>query len=161
MGALYGRDRGDHTRRAEQEHKEEVSNYYQRGLYHGRAVAHTLYDLAHSLQRESADLLWYAIVGLTDQYVHQRVADETYEEAQQQLETCLEHPSSTVTLDNGMDVPIAADSHIRCVRPPWYMYIYTRSSGVLERLIRETSPLRTTNGLDARRPTVRVVTWNS
>ena len=25
----------------------------------------------HSLQRESADLLWYAIVGLTDQYVHQ------------------------------------------------------------------------------------------
>jgi hypothetical protein len=35
------------TRREEQDHKEDVHNYYQRGLYHGRAVAHTLYDVAH------------------------------------------------------------------------------------------------------------------
>jgi hypothetical protein len=44
----------------------------------------------------------------------QRVAVETYEEAQQQLETCLEHRAATVTLENGLAVPVAADSHIRC-----------------------------------------------
>ncbi|KAJ1948986.1 DNA replication initiation factor cdc45, partial [Dispira parvispora] len=46
-----------------------IAEYYSRGSFYGQPSAVTLYMLALQLSRENSDMLWYAIVGLTYQYL--------------------------------------------------------------------------------------------
>lgn len=88
--------------------------YYAKGFHHGKASGHLLYELAQEKHGDSAELLWCAIVSLTDQQLHMRITREAYAMRAQQLEACLEHPAATALLEDGTRVPVAADSHIRC-----------------------------------------------
>ncbi|KAI8929147.1 CDC45 family [Entophlyctis helioformis] len=51
-----------------------VAEYYQRGAYHGMSASGLMYQLVTQLGRTSMDFLWFAIVGLTDQFIHSRVS---------------------------------------------------------------------------------------
>eukprot|EP00457_Paulinella_chromatophora_P004477 gb/GEZN01004489.1/.p1 GENE.gb/GEZN01004489.1/~~gb/GEZN01004489.1/.p1 ORF type:complete len:584 (-),score=68.31 gb/GEZN01004489.1/:81-1832(-) len=66
------------TRARRREHKAMIEDYY-RSSYYGRAVAGVLFDLACQLNKDSNELLWFSIVGLTDLYVHQRIIKERYD----------------------------------------------------------------------------------
>eukprot|EP01117_Protostelium_nocturnum_P014738 TRINITY_DN563_c0_g4_i1.p1 TRINITY_DN563_c0_g4~~TRINITY_DN563_c0_g4_i1.p1 ORF type:complete len:539 (-),score=188.81 TRINITY_DN563_c0_g4_i1:20-1636(-) len=48
------------------------------GSYFGKSASSMMYELAVETQKESLDLLWLAIVGFTDQFVHQRISDSQY-----------------------------------------------------------------------------------
>ena len=55
-----------------------LSRRYYSASWHGSAAALLLYSLVQALNKASNELLWHAIVGLTDQLVHERVEYERY-----------------------------------------------------------------------------------
>ena len=53
-----------------------LTRRYYSASWHGTAASLLCYSLVTSLNKSSNDLLWLAIVGLTDQLVHERVEYE-------------------------------------------------------------------------------------
>jgi len=62
-----------------------VRRYYS-AAWHGCASAVVLYELVKNLNKSSNELLWLAIVGLTDQLCHERVEFEKYVSEAQTLQ---------------------------------------------------------------------------
>ncbi|XP_050379291.1 uncharacterized protein LOC126796492 [Argentina anserina] len=60
--------------------------YYHLGSFHGKPSGCLMYDLAHSLRKNTNELLWLSCVSLTDQFVHHRLTDERYQAAVMELE---------------------------------------------------------------------------
>ncbi|KAJ3433906.1 cdc45-related protein [Anaeramoeba flamelloides] len=54
-----------------------LSDYYS-SSYYGTGASILLFALATQLGRKSGNLLWYAISGLTDQYLHYRINEKEY-----------------------------------------------------------------------------------
>lgn len=67
-----------------QARRDKLVDYYF-GSGYGAPAAHTAYELAQQLNRDSNFLLWLAIVGVTDQFLHRRVSDAGYEALVQRL----------------------------------------------------------------------------
>ncbi len=55
------------------------TNSYYRGNYFGKSIAGIMYFIAQQLNKESLDYLWYWIIGITDQLVHNRISFNQYE----------------------------------------------------------------------------------
>ncbi|KAJ1979420.1 DNA replication initiation factor cdc45 [Dimargaris xerosporica] len=55
-----------------------IQEYYARGSFYGQATSVTLYMLALQLSRETPDMLWYAIVGLTHQFLFNYIDEDDY-----------------------------------------------------------------------------------
>jgi cell division control protein 45 len=69
------------ARRAARDAREAArQKYYGAGASHGKPSACVLFDLAFHLRQDSAQLLWLALVGLTDHLVHGRAPAAKYEE---------------------------------------------------------------------------------
>ncbi|GHJ86317.1 hypothetical protein NliqN6_2719 [Naganishia liquefaciens] len=68
------------TTAARRLHAERVQKYYHAGTSFGLSVAECCYLLASELERGDNDLLWYAILGLTHQYVTSRIDRDEYDE---------------------------------------------------------------------------------
>lgn len=49
------------------------------GTHYGQAASSTVYVLAMTLSRTDNDLLWFAILGLTFQYLTSRISREVYD----------------------------------------------------------------------------------
>lgn len=56
-----------------------LAKYYARGSWTGMSIAQMMYFLAVSLGRSDRDSLWYAILGLTAQYITNAIHTGTYE----------------------------------------------------------------------------------
>lgn len=56
-----------------------LAKYYSRGSWTGMSIAQMMYLLAVSLGRGDRDCLWYAILGLTAQYITNAIHSGTYE----------------------------------------------------------------------------------
>lgn len=67
--------------------KEERLAHHAQGTYWGRPASSLLYELAYSMQIIDRRTLWWHIVGVTDQLVHQRISHEAYVHAARALET--------------------------------------------------------------------------
>jgi len=65
-------------RREWEERRRGVLFAYERDSYFGSSSALALYELAWKMSRDSNDLLWWAIVGHTDLYLHKRIEDDRY-----------------------------------------------------------------------------------
>jgi len=52
---------------------------YYRGDYFGKSIAGIMYFVAQQLNKENLDYLWYWIIGITDQLIHNRVSFNQYE----------------------------------------------------------------------------------
>ena len=50
-------------------------NYY-RGTFYGKCCAAVFYELAKQLNKVTNDILWWRIVGFTDQILHQKIDSE-------------------------------------------------------------------------------------
>jgi cell division control protein 45 len=61
-----------------EEHEARLSKYYA-GIFYGQAVSSTIYVLATLLERVDNDLLWLTILGLTYQYLTNRISRDTYD----------------------------------------------------------------------------------
>ncbi|XP_059660150.1 uncharacterized protein LOC132306670 [Cornus florida] len=70
--------------------------YYHMGTFHGKPSGCLMYDLSHSLRKNTNDLLWLACVALTDQFVHERLTNERYQAGVMELE---QHINSSGNLD--------------------------------------------------------------
>jgi cell division control protein 45 len=55
-----------------------VRTHYASGQHYGHATAISMYVMSMQLDKDNNDLLWLAIVGLTDQFLHKRIADDRY-----------------------------------------------------------------------------------
>ena len=75
---------GDVDRQDKRDMKERSSAkkaaYYDVGMHYGKPTACVLYDLAYHLRQESSYYLWLAIVGLTDHLIHNKMAQDKYEQ---------------------------------------------------------------------------------
>ncbi|KAI8920232.1 CDC45 family [Powellomyces hirtus] len=72
------RARVSSRRRRRREHQRVIAEYYAEGAYYGLSVAGMLYALAEQLGRASNDFLWLSLIGLSDQYLHDRVGHRQY-----------------------------------------------------------------------------------
>ncbi|WVQ96170.1 hypothetical protein IAU59_003273 [Kwoniella sp. CBS 9459] len=60
-------------------HYDRIQRYYETGTSYGQSVALTVYLLATVLERADNDILWYAILAVTHQYIASRIDRERYE----------------------------------------------------------------------------------
>jgi cell division control protein 45 len=67
-------------RKERQERELAREEYYSKGVSYGKPAACIMYDLAYHLSQETANMLWLALVGLTDHLVHNRIKAEKYVE---------------------------------------------------------------------------------
>ncbi len=65
-------------RRYKRQCKEQVAEYY-KGTYRGRSAALMMFQLATQLHKDTNDMLWLAIIGLTEQYVNDLIETSRYE----------------------------------------------------------------------------------
>ncbi len=55
-----------------------LEDYY-KGAFYGNSVACLLYHMSKSLNKENNDLLWLAIIGLSDLYISQKIPASQYQ----------------------------------------------------------------------------------
>ncbi|KAJ1984932.1 DNA replication initiation factor cdc45 [Dimargaris cristalligena] len=87
-----------------------IAEYYEQGHYAGQSTAVTLYMLSLQLSRENPDMLWYAIVGLTHQFIFEQIDEEdywsqvqVYTDEVERVFPALVHPDNG-TSDSGLDL---------------------------------------------------------
>ncbi|WOL16167.1 hypothetical protein Cni_G24949 [Canna indica] len=93
------------------------SEYYKLGTFHGRPSGCLMFELAHSLRKNTNELLWLACVSLTDQFVHERLTNERYQAGVMELEQHINSSGnldavSSVTLRDGTKIQAPANSRI-------------------------------------------------
>ncbi|OMO95870.1 CDC45 family [Corchorus olitorius] len=84
--------------------------YYRMGTFHGKPSGCLMYDLSHSLRKNTNELLWLACVSLTDQFVHERLTDERYEAGVMELQ---QHINSLGNLDAVTSVTLKDGTKVR------------------------------------------------
>uniref|UniRef100_A0A803N1I7 Uncharacterized protein n=1 Tax=Chenopodium quinoa TaxID=63459 RepID=A0A803N1I7_CHEQI len=84
--------------------------YYQMGTFHGRPSGCLMYDLSHSLRKNTNEQLWLACVSITDQFVHERLTTERYQAGVMELE---QHINSLGNLDAVTSVTLKDGTKIR------------------------------------------------
>ncbi|KAK3182758.1 hypothetical protein Dsin_030044 [Dipteronia sinensis] len=94
----------------EQLFKKLKREYYKMGTFHGKPSGSLMYDLSHSLRKNTNELLWLACVSLTDQFVHERLTDERYQAGVMELE---QHINSSGNLDAVTSVTLKDGTKIR------------------------------------------------
>ncbi|TPX39767.1 hypothetical protein SeMB42_g06256 [Synchytrium endobioticum] len=72
------RAKAANARRAKRDYQRTITDYYSAGTYYGTSVAEMIYILAEQLNRTSNQLLWLTILGMTDQYIHDRIETRKY-----------------------------------------------------------------------------------
>ncbi|KAJ3086943.1 hypothetical protein HK102_012141, partial [Quaeritorhiza haematococci] len=71
-------ERREQRKRELRECQRIIAEYYAEGTYYGTSVSTLLYNVTCQLGRASNDSLWWAILGVTEQYLHDRLDFETY-----------------------------------------------------------------------------------
>ena len=67
-------------RKVRQYRRAKVEAYYS-GSFYGKSVAQLVYYIAQQLNKESSSMLWFAILGVTYQYLNSQISKVQYEEA--------------------------------------------------------------------------------
>ncbi|KAM9329180.1 cell division control protein 45 homolog isoform 2-T2 [Gastrophryne carolinensis] len=77
-GAVERRIERRRQRREWEARRREILFDYEQYEYHGTSSAMMMFELAWMMSKDSNDLLWWAIVGLTDQWVQDRITQMKY-----------------------------------------------------------------------------------
>ncbi|PKA48893.1 hypothetical protein AXF42_Ash016409 [Apostasia shenzhenica] len=86
------------------------SEYYKLGTFHGKPSGFLMFELAHSLRKNTNELLWLACVSLTDQFVHERLTNERYQTGVMELE---QHINSSGNLDTVTSITLKDGTQIQ------------------------------------------------
>ncbi|KMZ58681.1 putative Cell division control protein 45 CDC45 [Zostera marina] len=85
------------------------AEYYKLGTFHGKPSGCLIHDLAHTLRKNTDEMLWLACVSLTDQFVHERLTNERYHSGVMELE---QHINSSGNLDTISSVTLKDGTRI-------------------------------------------------
>lgn len=77
-GAVERRIEKRRQRREWEARRREILFDYEQYEYHGTSSAMMMFELAWIMSKDSNDMLWWAIVGLTDQWVQDRITQMKY-----------------------------------------------------------------------------------
>ncbi|XP_004072226.1 cell division control protein 45 homolog [Oryzias latipes] len=77
-GAVERRIERQRVRREWEARRKEILFDYEQYEYHGTSAAMMVFELAWVLTKDTKDMLWWAIVGLTDQWVHDKITHMKY-----------------------------------------------------------------------------------
>ncbi|XP_038980770.1 cell division control protein 45 homolog [Phoenix dactylifera] len=104
------------------------SEYYKLGTFHGRPSGCLMFELAHSIRKNTNELLWLACVSLTDQFVHERLTNERYQAGVMELEQHINSSGnldaiSSVTLKDGTKIQAPENSRIAYEDEPRLMLL--------------------------------------
>ncbi|KXJ28983.1 cell division control protein 45 homolog [Exaiptasia diaphana] len=95
--------------------RQDILYRYHEYAFYGTSSAVVMYELAWKLSKDSNDLLWLAAIGLTDQYLNERVDSEKYvSDAETLHEHVMRHNHGTD--ENGVSIncmKIAFDAELR------------------------------------------------
>ncbi|KAJ3211251.1 hypothetical protein HDU67_004647 [Dinochytrium kinnereticum] len=72
------RRKAKQRRRKKRDHQLLVTEYYSEGTYYGSSASSILYTLATQVGKVNGEMLWLSIIGLTDQYLHERIDATKY-----------------------------------------------------------------------------------
>ncbi|KAI8969151.1 DNA replication pre-initiation complex subunit Cdc45 [Mycotypha africana] len=64
-----------------------LTNYFASGYYYANSAAGTIYELAQQLGKTNNELLWLAIVGVTSQYIFEKIDTSRYNSYVQEFRT--------------------------------------------------------------------------
>uniref|UniRef100_W5M165 CDC45 cell division cycle 45 homolog (S. cerevisiae) n=1 Tax=Lepisosteus oculatus TaxID=7918 RepID=W5M165_LEPOC len=77
-GALERRIERQRERREWEARRREILFDYEQYEYHGTSSAMVMFELAWVMSKDTKDMLWWSVVGLTDQWVHDRIPHMKY-----------------------------------------------------------------------------------
>ncbi|XP_008334375.1 cell division control protein 45 homolog [Cynoglossus semilaevis] len=77
-GALERRIDRQRARREWEAQRRDILFEYEQYEYHGTSAAVMFFELAWVLTKDTKDMLWWAIIGLTDQWVHDKITHMKY-----------------------------------------------------------------------------------
>ncbi|TIB42700.1 hypothetical protein E3P86_00239 [Wallemia ichthyophaga] len=99
-----------------QVHRSKLSKYYNSGSSHGMSVSCVMYILTVELERAVNDLVWYAILGLTYQYISAQISRSQYDDRYVLLRdevARLNPPTIGETVTNPDDYSISIKEELR------------------------------------------------
>lgn len=76
-GDLDEQEEPESAKQAKRKRREEILRYY-RGSYYGAPAATIAFELAQQMNNSRRELLWFAIVGLTKQFVLEEIDSDNY-----------------------------------------------------------------------------------
>ncbi|KAM7452073.1 DNA replication initiation factorcdc45 [Porites harrisoni] len=95
--------------------RQEILYQYYAYAFHGSAASLIMYELAWKMSKDSNDLLWWAAIGLTHQYLYERIDSDKYvSDAQNLHEHVMRHNHGTD--ENGSSInclKIVFDTELR------------------------------------------------
>ncbi|XP_010732539.3 cell division control protein 45 homolog [Larimichthys crocea] len=77
-GAVERRIERQRAKREWEARRREILFDYEQYEYHGTSAAAMFFELAWVLTKDTKDMLWWAIIGLTDQWVHDKITHMKY-----------------------------------------------------------------------------------
>ncbi|XP_029017261.1 cell division control protein 45 homolog [Betta splendens] len=77
-GAVERRIERQRARREWEARRREILFDYEQYEYHGTSAAMVFFELAWVMTKDTKDMLWWAIIGLTDQWVHDKITNMKY-----------------------------------------------------------------------------------
>ncbi|XP_026198352.1 cell division control protein 45 homolog [Anabas testudineus] len=77
-GAVERRIERQRARREWEARRREILFDYEQYEYHGTSAAMVFFELAWVLTKDTKDMLWWAVIGLTDQWVHDKITHMKY-----------------------------------------------------------------------------------
>ncbi|KAM9857745.1 cell division control protein 45 homolog [Aulostomus maculatus] len=77
-GAVERRIERQRERREWEARRREILFDYEQYEYHGTSAAMMFFELAWVLTKDTKDMLWWAVIGLTDQWVHDKITHMKY-----------------------------------------------------------------------------------
>lgn len=89
------------TKRLWEEKRDKLMFEYSQFSYYGKSIAIILFELAWRMSKDNSDLLWWAIVGITEQLIFNKIENQDYVLACQTLQ---EHVSRLTRARNEQNV---------------------------------------------------------
>ncbi|XP_046871779.1 cell division control protein 45 homolog [Hypomesus transpacificus] len=77
-GAVERRIERQRAKREWEARRREILFDYEQYEYHGTSAAMVIFELAWVLTKDTKDMLWWAVIGLTDQWVHDKITHMKY-----------------------------------------------------------------------------------
>lgn len=77
-GAVERRIERQRAKREWEARRREILFDYEQYEYHGTSAAMMFFELAWVLTKDAKDMLWWAVIGLTDQWVHDKITNMKY-----------------------------------------------------------------------------------
>lgn len=77
-GAMERRIERQRAKREWEARRREILFDYEQYEYHGTSASMMFFELAWVLTKDTKDMLWWAIIGLTDQWVHDKITHMKY-----------------------------------------------------------------------------------